>query len=183
MLIVSTPRCRVFPDWDGIQMVSSSQKEASAQATTTWQQTRTTPGEDGEFLFWKFETNILYFIALSWKFDSNLNFSKLGVRKFLDISAHQEKGKQWKAAFPVCFWEFSDFHSISMENLQLRWLIKIEFMLQVRYLPSTLDSEMGLQNEMGTYYSTLRELCKVNAQPILVTQVWKIGDRGVTCHF
>ena len=65
----------------------------------------------------------------------------------------------------------------------MRWLIKIKFMLQVWYLPSALDSEMGLQNEMGTYYSTLRELCKVNAQPILVTQVWKIGDRGVTCHF
>ena len=50
-------------------------------------------------------------------------------------------------------------------------------------MPSALDSEMGLQNEMGTYYSTLRELFRVNAQPILVTQVWKIGRQGCYMPF
>ena len=64
-----------------IQLVSSSQEGAvigdpvqvteggtlSVQATGTWQQTETTPEKTEKYslLILKFETNILYFIALS----------------------------------------------------------------------------------------------------------------------
>ena len=70
---MSAPRCRVFPDWDVIQLVSSSQEGASVQATSTLHQTGGTTGEDGEvfLLFWKFETNVLYFIAFCRRLQSD----------------------------------------------------------------------------------------------------------------
>ena len=122
MLIVFAPRCRVFPDWDVIQLVSSSQEGASVQATSTLHETGSTIGEDGEvfLLFWKFETNILYFIALSWKFDSNWNFLKIESKKIFRYISLSESKKfgisrvvhrfsaswyilHWIAALAVCF--------------------------------------------------------------------------------
>ena len=60
----------------------------SAQGAGIWQQTENTSGEGEEkyfLLFWKFETNILSFIALIMEFGFYFEFfSKLGARKILD---------------------------------------------------------------------------------------------------